>query len=134
MLARQPGLGSGGAAPLRTAGVLVPATPRHPATPAPTQAPIPAPATRLAHGGPQMEAQVRLAQRVLTRRIPVFLHGETGSGKEVFANAMHQMSPARERAFVAINCASLPENLIESELFGYRAGAFTGAQREGRRG
>ncbi|MCW5238738.1 sigma-54-dependent Fis family transcriptional regulator [Verminephrobacter eiseniae] len=134
MLARQPGLGSGGAAPLRTAGVLAPATPRHPATPAPAQVPIPAPATRLAYGDPQMEAQVRLAQRVLTRRIPVFLHGETGSGKEVFANAMHQMSPARERAFVAINCASLPENLIESELFGYRAGAFTGAQREGRRG
>ncbi|MDR3384393.1 sigma-54-dependent Fis family transcriptional regulator [Cupriavidus basilensis] len=134
MVAQQPNLGTSGgaraasaqAAPRAAGDAPLAAVPRDPATVAPS--------TRLAFGDPQMEAQVRLAQRVITRRIPILLHGETGSGKEVFANALHQMSPARERAFVAINCASLPENLIESELFGYRAGAFTGAQREGRRG
>jgi transcriptional regulator of acetoin/glycerol metabolism len=88
----------------------------------------------LSFGDAQMDEQIRLAQRVITRRIPILLHGETGCGKEVFANAVHRMSPSCDGPFVAVNCASLPETLIESELFGYRAGAFTGAQREGRRG
>ena len=64
----------------------------------------------------------------------MLLCGETGSGKEVFARAVHEASPHASGAFVAVNCASLPETLIESELFGYRAGAFTGAVRSGRRG
>ena len=64
----------------------------------------------------------------------MLLCGETGSGKEVFARAVHDASPHASGSFVAVNCASLPETLIESELFGYRAGAFTGAQRTGRRG
>jgi sigma-54 dependent transcriptional regulator, acetoin dehydrogenase operon transcriptional activator AcoR len=64
----------------------------------------------------------------------VLLCGETGAGKEVFARAVHAASPHAGGAFVAVNCASLPESLIEAELFGYRAGAFTGAQRAGRRG
>jgi len=71
---------------------------------------------------------------VIARQTPVLLWGETGSGKEVFARATHDASPHAHGAFVAVNCASLPETLIESELFGYRAGAFTGAQRTGRRG
>jgi transcriptional regulator with PAS, ATPase and Fis domain len=71
---------------------------------------------------------------VIARQTPVLLCGETGSGKEVFARAVHEASPHAGGAFVAVNCASLPETLIESELFGYRAGAFTGAQRTGRRG
>ncbi len=91
-------------------------------------------AARLAFGDPQMEAQVRLARKVINKQIPIMLHGETGTGKEVFANALHKLNPGNSGAFVAVNCASLPETLIESELFGYRAGAFTGAQREGRRG
>jgi transcriptional regulator of acetoin/glycerol metabolism len=62
------------------------------------------------------------------------LFGETGVGKDVFARAMHQASSRRDKPFVALNCASLPESLIESELFGYKAGAFTGASREGSRG
>ncbi len=74
------------------------------------------------------------ARRVIARQTPVLLCGETGSGKEVFARAVHEASPHAPGAFVAVNCASLPETLIESELFGYRAGAFTGAQRTGRRG
>jgi transcriptional regulator of acetoin/glycerol metabolism len=72
-----------------------------------------------------MDAQVQLATRVIARNVPILLHGETGTGKDVFANALHTASPAAQGAFVAINCASLPESLIESELFGYRAGAFT---------
>jgi transcriptional regulator of acetoin/glycerol metabolism len=83
---------------------------------------------------PRLVSQLATARRVIARSTPVLLGGETGSGKEVFARAIHDGSPHAQGAFVAINCASLPENLIESELFGYRAGAFTGAQRSGRRG
>jgi len=74
------------------------------------------------------------ACRVIARQTPVLLRAETGAGKEVFARAVHDASPHAKGTFVAINCASLPEALIESELFGYRAGAFTGAQKTGRRG
>jgi transcriptional regulator of acetoin/glycerol metabolism len=82
----------------------------------------------------RLSAHLETARRVIARQTPVLLCGETGSGKEVFARAVHEASPHASGAFVAINCASLPETLIESELFGYRAGAFTGAQRTGRRG
>ena len=90
--------------------------------------------SHLEFGDPRMASQIQLAARVIQRKIPIILRGQTGTGKEVFANALHSISPNCGGAFVAVNCASLPENLIESELFGYRAGAFTGAQREGRRG
>ena len=83
---------------------------------------------------PRLVANLETARRVIARQTPVLLWGETGSGKEVFARATHDASPHADGAFVAVNCASLPETLIESELFGYRAGAFTGAQRSGRRG
>ena len=82
----------------------------------------------------RLVALLDTARRVIARRTPVLLCGETGSGKEVFARALHDASPHAGGEFVAVNCASIPENLIESELFGYRAGAFTGAQRTGRRG
>ncbi|MGA0612039.1 sigma-54-dependent Fis family transcriptional regulator [Caldimonas sp. KR1-144] len=85
-------------------------------------------------GDPRLAEQFLRATRAIAREIPVLLHGETGAGKEVFARALHAKSPNAAGAFVAVNCASLPESLIESELFGYRAGAFTGAQRTGRRG
>ena len=85
-------------------------------------------------GDDRILSQLHVAARVIAKRIPVLLHGETGAGKEVFARALHKGSPYASGAFVAVNCASLPESLIESELFGYRAGAFTGAQRNGRRG
>jgi sigma-54 dependent transcriptional regulator, acetoin dehydrogenase operon transcriptional activator AcoR len=83
---------------------------------------------------PRLVAHLETARRVIARDTPLLLCGETGSGKEVFARAVHEASPHAGGAFVAVNCASLPETLIESELFGYRAGAFTGAQRNGRRG
>ncbi len=83
---------------------------------------------------PRLAEQLEIGRRVIARGTPVLVCGETGSGKEVFAHALHDGSPRAAGPFVAINCASLPEALIESELFGYCAGAFTGAQRSGRRG
>ncbi|AXK67719.1 MULTISPECIES: sigma-54-dependent Fis family transcriptional regulator [Burkholderia] len=95
---------------------------------------VPDEIAHLEFGDPHMAAQIRLATQVIQRKIPIVLRGQTGTGKEVFAQALHRISPHAGGPFVPVNCASLPESLIESELFGYRAGAFTGAQREGRRG
>jgi transcriptional regulator of acetoin/glycerol metabolism len=92
------------------------------------------PGEGLTFADPRLAANLDTACRVIARQTPVLLCGETGSGKEVFARAVHAASPHATGAFVAVNCASLPETLIEAELFGYRAGAFTGAQRTGRRG
>ena len=71
------------------------------------------------------------ACKVLDAGLPVLITGETGSGKEVFARRLHQASRRSKGPFVAVNCAALPEALIEAELFGYEAGAFTGARRHG---
>ena len=82
-------------------------------------------------GDAAMHAAVDRARRVLDKPIALLLHGESGVGKEVFARAVHASSARRDGPFVAVNCAALPESLIEAELFGYRAGAFTGASRDG---
>jgi transcriptional regulator of acetoin/glycerol metabolism len=102
---------------------------------------VPAPAVeerpRLAGiclGDPTLQADFRKALRVYERDVPLLINGETGSGKEAFAKAVHQASQRAEKAFVALNCAAIPESLIESELFGYRGGSFTGARKEGMRG
>jgi len=88
----------------------------------------------LAGEDPQMIRNLYNARRVLDSAICVLISGPTGSGKEAFAKAMHLSSQRARQPFVAINCAAIPEALIESELFGYAAGAFTGARREGMRG
>ena len=88
----------------------------------------------LAGEDPQMLRNVRSAYRIADSNVSVLIQGPTGSGKEAFAHAMHFVSRRTERAFVAVNCAAIPETLIESELFGYRPGAFTGARKEGMRG
>jgi transcriptional regulator of acetoin/glycerol metabolism len=105
----------------------------------PRAAPEPDTADRMSLDGlagtdPQMAYNVRCARRVVNHGISLLLNGETGTGKEVFARALHDASDRASKPFVAVNCASIPESLIESELFGYRHGAFTGAKREGMRG
>jgi transcriptional regulator with PAS, ATPase and Fis domain len=78
-----------------------------------------------------MAAAAGRARRVLDKPIALLLQGESGAGKEVFARAVHQSSGRAGRPFIAVNCAALPEALIEAELFGYRPGAYTGASRDG---
>ena len=85
----------------------------------------------LADDDPHMNLLIHQAQRLARRPLNVLIQGETGTGKEVLAKALHQASPRAAQAFVAINCAALPESLIESELFGYQPGTFTGARSRG---
>jgi len=85
-------------------------------------------------GDPLVETMVQKVQRILNRDIPLLILGETGTGKELLARAVHQDSNRAKQAFVAVNCASIPESLIEAELFGYEDGAFTGARRKGASG
>jgi transcriptional regulator of acetoin/glycerol metabolism len=88
----------------------------------------------LALGDPRMATNVRYVKMVQDREIPILIYGETGTGKEVMARAIHASRDGDRRPFIAVNCASIPETLIESELFGYSPGAFTGALREGQKG
>ncbi|MEW7859578.1 sigma-54-dependent Fis family transcriptional regulator [Pseudomonas chlororaphis] len=85
-------------------------------------------------GDAALQDDFRKSLRVFERDVPLLINGETGSGKEAFAKAVHHASQRAEKAFVALNCAAIPESLIESELFGYRGGTFTGARKEGMRG
>ncbi|SAL68930.1 Fis family GAF modulated sigma54 specific transcriptional regulator [Caballeronia arvi] len=85
----------------------------------------------LCTGDAQMNDLVARVRKVIGKNIPILIGGETGAGKEMLARAIHGDSPRRAGPFVAVNCASLPETLIESELFGYTPGAFTGAAKRG---
>ncbi|MEE9681591.1 sigma-54-dependent Fis family transcriptional regulator [Pseudomonas koreensis] len=82
-------------------------------------------------GDSRVEKAVRQAERLLEKDIPLLIHGETGVGKEVFVKALHQASSRQKQAFIAVNCAAIPAELVESELFGYEKGAFTGANQKG---
>nr|WP_294977514.1 sigma-54-dependent Fis family transcriptional regulator [uncultured Pseudomonas sp.] len=110
-------------APLRSHGVPV-------SNRAPRQATGPD-LEALAGSHPRYARALRMARQGLVNELPVLLLGETGSGKEVVARALHQASARSDKPFVAVNCAAIPEGLIESELFGYRDGAFTGSRRGG---
>lgn len=83
---------------------------------------------------PKMTAVKELAREVAKSLSTVLIYGETGTGKELFAQAIHNLSPRAANAFVAINCGALPANLVESSLFGYVEGAFTGAKKKGMAG
>lgn len=88
----------------------------------------------LAGGDPLLQSHVKTITRLASRRLPILLQGETGTGKEEFARAIHNAGPRASGPFIAIDCSSIPESLVESELFGYEAGTFTGGRKEGRRG
>ncbi|MGE7839196.1 sigma-54 interaction domain-containing protein [Lysinibacillus sp. NPDC093712] len=92
------------------------------------------PSSSLVYKSKKLEAAVKLAKRVAAVDSTVLILGETGVGKEVFANFIHEMSYRKNKPFIKINCSAIPENLLESELFGYEKGAFTGANREGKIG
>lgn len=81
-----------------------------------------------------MQSNIQMAKRYSQVHSNVLIIGETGTGKELFAHSIHTASPRRKEPFVALNCAALPENLLESELFGYETGAFSGASKNGKIG
>jgi transcriptional regulator of acetoin/glycerol metabolism len=126
-------------------GILLVATLRHgrspsvrpalmpaPARPAkPASVPSAQPTTVQYDQGNEARACLRQAVDALNAGLAVLLQGETGVGKEIFARRLHQQSAFQAGPFIAVNCGALPESLIESELFGYEGGAFTGARREG---
>jgi transcriptional regulator of acetoin/glycerol metabolism len=110
---------------------------RHEPAPAAARRPVERPAEdrtsldALDTGDPRLSQALSRAKRIVGKEIPLLILGESGVGKEMFAKAFHAAGPRRSGSFVALNCAAIPENLIESELFGYVGGAFTGARREG---
>ena len=76
---------------------------------------------------PKTLTLIKLAKRVAETDVTVFVHGPTGTGKEVISNFIHQNSKRKDNPFIAVNCAAIPENMLEAMLFGHEKGAFTGA-------
>ncbi len=89
------------------------------------------PMAELQHGDDRVERLVRQAHKIMEKDIPILIHGETGAGKEIFVRSLHYHSSRAKEMLVAVNCAAIPAELVESELFGYEKGAFTGAQNRG---
>jgi transcriptional regulator of acetoin/glycerol metabolism len=100
------------------------------AMPAPPRAAL----ERLAGDDPAMQQLIHQAGRLVDCGVTLLIQGETGAGKEVLAKALHEHSRRADKPFVAVNCASIPESLIESELFGYTPGSFTGGRSKGMKG
>ena len=118
---------------------------REPAPTTPRARPTPAPAPEAAEAAPvtldqwagtepRLKRNVDILRRLSRTGLPILVLGETGVGKDTLARAYHAESPRAGQPFVALNCAAMPETLIESELFGYAGGAFTGARKEGSAG
>ncbi len=105
----------------------------HP-TPARTQPSARYEFSRILGQSPPIQRAFELARTAARNTLPVILYGESGTGKELFAHAIHSASDRNEGRFVAVNCGSIPAQLVEAELFGYEAGTFTGALREGNPG
>ncbi|PVX75756.1 sigma-54-dependent Fis family transcriptional regulator [Paraburkholderia unamae] len=99
-----------------------------------TQTPLPAGLAALCGGDAALEQQLQRASRLIDAPINLLINGETGSGKEYFARAMHRASARRDGPFIAVNCAAIPETLIESELFGHLPNSFSGAGSKAKRG
>jgi sigma-54 dependent transcriptional regulator, acetoin dehydrogenase operon transcriptional activator AcoR len=95
---------------------------------------LPSALRRLADASPSLLPMLAQAERIAPNRLPVLLQGETGTGKDVLAKAIHEASSVATGPFVAVNCAALPRELIAGELFGHAEGAFTGARRGGAKG
>ena len=94
-------------------------------------APLPrSPIDRIVTNHPAMLKVCRDVEKLATANVPVLLLGESGTGKEALASALHELGPRAKQPFVAINCGAIPENLLESELFGHERGAFTGAVKQ----
>ena len=105
------------------------------ATPATRSIPAPPKAlAALSAGDPALDRLIERAGRLVNSPVNILLTGETGSGKECLARALHDSSERRRQPFVAVNCAAIPESLIESELFGHLPGSFSGASARGKRG
>ncbi len=94
------------------------------------EAPAPSPIKRIVTASDTMLKVCRTIERLATTNVSVLLLGESGTGKEALAHAVHELGPRAKMPFVAINCGAIPENLLESELFGYERGAFTGAVKQ----
>ena len=92
--------------------------------------PARSPIVRIVTGNPGMLKLCRDVEKLATTNVPVLLLGESGTGKEALAQALHDLGPRKRFPFVAINCGAIPENLLESELFGHERGAFTGAVKQ----
>ena len=99
-----------------------------------SEAILPAPLRNLFRADPAMHHVVMRAAKLINTQMSLLITGETGTGKEHFTKALHAVSARAGKPFIAVNCAALPESLIESELFGYEAGAFTGAKAKGKKG
>ncbi|WJV67399.1 sigma-54-dependent Fis family transcriptional regulator [Pectobacteriaceae bacterium CE70] len=95
---------------------------------------LPAPLRAISGGDPTLQLQLQRAMKLVDTPVNLFIHGETGCGKEFFARALHQSGNRRQRPFIAVNCAAIPPTLIESELFGAMPGSFSGAGNKPRRG
>ncbi|MEM5537809.1 sigma-54-dependent Fis family transcriptional regulator [Neptuniibacter pectenicola] len=99
-----------------------------------TSIPVNTPLVLAAGKEPTLLKQATRCQRIVNKGISILLQGETGTGKEVWARALHESSDRADKPFITLNCAAIPESLIESELFGYGAGTFTGGLKAGKMG